>query len=110
MPAAVPASERVLDVHTHAMPMPLLTWLAGQGLAEVQADRDVVRLAPEISGVGPGAPLPLARSQYDGLRRNALYAIGASRDRKALPIVKDLTKDPSPVVRDAAAWARDRLG
>jgi epoxyqueuosine reductase len=55
------------------------------------------------------AGMALARSQYDGLRRNALYAIGASRDRKALPIVKDLTEDPSPVVRDAAVWARDRL-
>ena len=53
--------------------------------------------------------MALARSQYDGLRRNALYAIGASRDKKALPVVKSLTNDPSPVVRDAAAWARERL-
>ena len=56
------------------------------------------------------AGMALARSQYDGLRRNALYAIGATRDRRALAVVKTLTKDPSPVVRDAAAWARDRLG
>jgi aminocarboxymuconate-semialdehyde decarboxylase len=55
----------IVDVHSHAMPMPLLEWLAERGLAEVYAERDIVRLAPQVSGVGPGADLPLAVSQYD---------------------------------------------
>jgi epoxyqueuosine reductase len=55
------------------------------------------------------AGMALARSQYDGLRRNALYAIGASRDRAALAVVESLTADPSPIVRAAALWARERL-
>jgi epoxyqueuosine reductase len=56
------------------------------------------------------AGMALARAQYDGLRRNALYAIGAARDRGARSLVHGLTGDPSPVVREAAVWALDRLG
>ena len=56
----------VVDVHCHAMPMPLLRSLADRGLADVSAvDAGIVRLDPKVSGVGPGAPLPLARSQHD---------------------------------------------
>jgi aminocarboxymuconate-semialdehyde decarboxylase len=77
---------RALDVHAHAMPMPLLTWLAGQGLAEVEAERDIVRLAPQISGVGPGAPLPLARSQYDvQARLPEMDRAGVSHHAVSLP-------------------------
>lgn len=65
MAAASQTAPIVLDVHSHAMPMPLLSWLATQGLAEIYADQDIVRLAPDVSGVGPGADLPLAVSQYD---------------------------------------------
>jgi epoxyqueuosine reductase len=58
------------------------------------------------------AGMALARAQYDGLRRNALYAIGAAperADRAARTVVDRLAGDPTPAVRDAAAWARDRL-
>src|SRR6478609_6584955 len=55
-----------LDVHSHAMPLPLLTRLAERGLADVSAvDTGIVRLDTRVSGVGPNAPLPLAKSQYD---------------------------------------------
>ena len=55
-----------VDVHAHAMPMPLLRSLADRGLADVSAvDAGIVKLDPKVSGVGPGAPLPLARSQHD---------------------------------------------
>ncbi|HOZ60250.1 amidohydrolase family protein [Nakamurella multipartita] len=64
--AAAPTGPRVVDVHAHAMPMPLLRSLADRGLADVSAvDQGIVRLDPKVSGVGPGAPLPLARSQHD---------------------------------------------
>jgi epoxyqueuosine reductase len=51
----------------------------------------------------------LARAQYDGLRRNALLALGAARDPRARPVVERLTVDPSPIVREAAVWALARI-
>jgi len=55
-----------LDVHSHTMPLPLLKRLADRGLADVSAvDKGIVRLETRVSGVGPNAPLPLAKSQYD---------------------------------------------
>lgn len=63
---AEPVGPPTVDVHSHAMPLPLLRSLAGRGLADVSAvDAGIVRLDPTVSGVGPGAPLPLARSQHD---------------------------------------------
>ncbi|HEY6476699.1 MAG TPA: tRNA epoxyqueuosine(34) reductase QueG, partial [Polyangia bacterium] len=59
------------------------------------------------------AGMALARAQYDGLRRNALYAIGgapARVDPAARAVVERLCDDPSPVVADAARWARERIG
>jgi epoxyqueuosine reductase len=57
------------------------------------------------------AGMAVARARHDGLRRNALYSIGAARDRAARPVVARLAEAPgeSPVVRDAAAWALRRL-
>jgi epoxyqueuosine reductase len=74
--------------------------------------------AAEIAALGPedfrrlSAGMAVARAQYDGLRRNALYAIGGARDRSdaaARAIVERLCDDPAPVVSDAARWARARL-
>ncbi|MEA5154002.1 amidohydrolase family protein [Raineyella sp.] len=60
----------VIDVHAHAMPMPVLRWLADRGLADLsRTDDNIVVLDPRISGVGPGAPLPLARSMHDPAER-----------------------------------------
>jgi epoxyqueuosine reductase len=55
------------------------------------------------------AGMSLARAQYDGLRRNALYALGAAREQGARAVVLRLTEDPAPSVRDAARWALERL-
>jgi epoxyqueuosine reductase len=55
------------------------------------------------------AGMAVARAQHDGLRRNALYAIGAARDSSARPLVERLTRDEAPVVREAARWALARL-
>jgi aminocarboxymuconate-semialdehyde decarboxylase len=65
--AAVTAAQgSAIDVHAHAMPLPLLQRLSDAGLADLSGVADgVVRLDPQVSGVGPSAPLPLARSQYD---------------------------------------------
>ncbi len=55
----------------------------------------------------PGTPL--ARAGYDGLRRNAAYALGAVRDGGAREVLHALAQDPSDVVREAAQWALSRL-
>ncbi|MGQ0505870.1 MAG: tRNA epoxyqueuosine(34) reductase QueG [Myxococcaceae bacterium] len=55
----------------------------------------------------PGTPL--ARAKYDGLRRNALYALGAAKDRAARALMERLQGDPSEKVRDAATWALTAL-
>ena len=67
------SSGGALDVHTHAMPLPLLRRLARQGLADLDGVPDgVVELDPRVSGVGPGTPLPLARSQAGTVERDGI--------------------------------------
>jgi epoxyqueuosine reductase len=82
------------------------------------------RFAPRAIGLMPPAALAalsredfdrlaagtaLARAQYDGVRRNALLALGAARDAGARALARRLADDPSPVVREAARWALDRI-
>ena len=52
----------------------------------------------------------MARAQYDGLRRNAAYALGAAREQAARPVLERLAGDAHPSVREAATWALKRLG
>jgi epoxyqueuosine reductase len=80
------------------------------------APRPLSALAPaEVAALSAedfgrlSAGMALARSHHDGLRRNALYAIGGARDRAARPVVARLTEDPSELVRDAASWALAQL-
>jgi len=51
----------------------------------------------------------VARAKYDGLRRNAIYALGAARDKSALPLLQKLCSDPSELVGSAAQWAIRQL-
>ncbi len=55
----------------------------------------------------PGSAL--ARAGYDGLRRNAAYALGAVRDTGARDVLERLGGDPNEFVADAARWALARL-
>ncbi|HTA18173.1 MAG TPA: tRNA epoxyqueuosine(34) reductase QueG [Polyangia bacterium] len=80
------------------------------------APRPLAGLAPaELAALAPAelerlsAGMAVARATPDGLRRNALYAIGGARDRAARPTVEKLTSDADPTVRDAAEWALERL-
>jgi aminocarboxymuconate-semialdehyde decarboxylase len=83
----VAAGDSALDVHAHAMPIPLLERLAGRGLADLDGVIEgVVRLDPRVSGVGPRAPLPLARSQYDvDVRLSEMDQLGVDRHAVSLP-------------------------
>lgn len=51
----------------------------------------------------------LARAGFDGLRRNAAYALGAARDAGARQVLEQLCMDANPGVREAARWALTRL-
>jgi epoxyqueuosine reductase len=81
--------------------------------------RRLAALTPaEIAELSPAdferlaAGMAPARAQYDGLRRNALYAIGAAperADRAARAVVERLVDDSAPAVADAARWALERI-
>ncbi|AEI65216.1 tRNA epoxyqueuosine(34) reductase QueG [Corallococcus macrosporus] len=47
----------------------------------------------------------LARARYDGLRRNAVYALGVAKQADAKPLLEKLCGDSSELVRTAAQWA-----
>jgi aminocarboxymuconate-semialdehyde decarboxylase len=87
-PVAVTAPDGgALDVHAHAMPLPLLERLAQRDLADLSGvPNGIVRLDTRVSGVGPLAPLPLARSQYDvDVRLSEMDDIGVRRHAVSLP-------------------------
>ena len=79
--------DPVVDVHAHAMPMPVLTWLEQRGLADLGAVAEaVVRLDPVVSGVGSGAPLPCATSMHDpALRLEEMARTGVTHEVVSLP-------------------------
>jgi epoxyqueuosine reductase len=53
---------------------------------------------------------PIKRAKRRGLARNAAIALGNSGDEAAVPaLTRAVAHDPEPLVRDAAAWALDRL-
>lgn len=55
----------------------------------------------------PGTPL--VRAGYDGLRRNAAYALGAMKDHTARGVLEALSNDSSASVKEAAEWALRQL-
>lgn len=81
------STDPVVDVHSHAMPMSMLRWLADQNLADLSnlAD-DTIVLDPRVSGIGPGAVLPLAKSQHDvAVRLPEMDEAGVSHHAVSLP-------------------------
>ncbi len=110
--ASVPQEGSALDVHAHAMPLPLLQGLADRGLADLAglAD-DIVRLDTRVSGVGPRAPLPLARSQYDvDVRLSEMDAVGVHRHAVSMPpFLFCSTADDRRFAVDIVASGNDEL-
>jgi epoxyqueuosine reductase len=69
---------------------------------------EIAALTPEqYRALVPGTAL--ARAKYDGLRRNAIYALGAVRELRASALLEKLCTDPSDLVRGAAQWALSRI-
>ena len=52
---------------------------------------------------------PVKRTKRSGIRRNALIAIGNSRDESLMPAVERASHDVDPVVAEAASWAKQQL-
>lgn len=70
--------------------------------------RALAGLSPaEWTSLAPGTAL--MRAGYDGVRRNAAYALGAARDLEARELLTTLTADPAEAVREAARWALTKL-
>lgn len=53
--------------------------------------------------------MALSRAGYQGLRRNAAYALGAMKALDARPVLEVLATDGDLRVREAATWALDQL-
>lgn len=52
---------------------------------------------------------PVKRAKRNGLRRNAIVAIGNSGDRRFVPLLRKLEEDEDAAVAEHAAWARRQL-
>ncbi|HKT89548.1 MAG TPA: tRNA epoxyqueuosine(34) reductase QueG [Candidatus Sulfotelmatobacter sp.] len=52
---------------------------------------------------------PIRRAKHSGLRRNAVIAMGNSRNPEFLPLLRELTCDEDEVVSESARWASARL-
>ena len=52
---------------------------------------------------------PVRRAKRDGLRRNAIIAMGNSGDKKFLSVLENLASDEDEVVRESATWAVRKL-
>lgn len=53
---------------------------------------------------------PVRRAKLNGVRRNAVIAMGNSGDRKFLPTLEKLHEDEDAVVAESAGWALEELG
>jgi len=52
---------------------------------------------------------PIRRAKRSGLRRNAIIAMGNSRDPEFLPLLQTLASDEDEIVSETARWAIARL-
>jgi aminocarboxymuconate-semialdehyde decarboxylase len=105
-------AQPVLDVHAHAMPMPLLRWLSERGLADLGGvGEEIVRLDTRVSGVGHNAPLPLAPSQHDpAVRLAEMDAVGVSHHAVSLPpFLFASTADDGGFVAEVVRRGNDEL-
>lgn len=57
---------RQVDIHTHVMPMPLLEWLAAEGLADLSGlSEGTIRITSELTGLDDATPLHCPPTVYD---------------------------------------------
>jgi epoxyqueuosine reductase len=68
----------------------------------------VLKLSPE-EFQSQFASTAVERTGYDGLRRNAAIVLGNVGEASALPALRALQNDQSPIVREAVVWAIGRI-
>jgi epoxyqueuosine reductase len=81
---------------------------APRPLGEMSPQEIAALSAEEFARLASG--MALVRAQYDGLRRNAVLALGAGRREGARALLERLTGDASALVAEAARWSLARLG
>jgi aminocarboxymuconate-semialdehyde decarboxylase len=107
-----PPDTPAVDVHAHAMPLPLLRWLQERDLADLaSALPSVVRLDPRVSGIAAGVPLPLARSMYEiSDRLTEMDAAGTSHHAVSVPpFLFCSTADDQAFVTEIVARGNEEL-
>ena len=52
---------------------------------------------------------PIRRTKRNGLRRNAVLAMGNSGNEEFLPVLQTLSVDEDPVIAESASWAEARI-
>jgi epoxyqueuosine reductase len=80
---------------------------AREGLVNPALDWLAEMQQAEFSAVFRGSPVK--RTKLSGLRRNAVIAMGNSRNQKFIPTLKKLSEDPDPTVSEHARWALHQL-
>lgn len=77
----------IIDVHSHAMPLPFIKDLERRGLANAsKASAGVVTIDPEVSGLAPRAEIPFPSHQYDVESRvNTMDAMGVHGQMVSAP-------------------------
>jgi epoxyqueuosine reductase len=88
-------------------PLPAGDRFAPRAVASLSALQIAAMSKDDYERLVPGTAL--ARARYDGLRRNAVYALGAARDGAARELLERLVTDGSELVREAAQWAIARI-
>ena len=89
-----PATDKLEFQPREGFVNPALAWLA-----EISED--------EFREVFRGSPVK--RAKRNGVRRNALIAIGNSGDSNLLPATERATTDSDDAIAEAAAWAKQQL-
>ena len=81
-------------------------------LASIRALLQIQPSEPRLAAVAAPMLLEALNSEYELVRAEAATALGERSDfgKRALPQLKKLLQDPSPLVRDRAAEALKRLG
>jgi epoxyqueuosine reductase len=76
---------------------------AARPLAQLPPERIAALTREQYDQLAPG--MALVRAGYDGLRRNAILAMGPAQVDRARDLLLRLAADPSAIVSDAARWA-----
>src|ERR1051325_6443808 len=83
---------------------------------ELQPQADLVNPALEwLAQISPAEfsekfrGSPLKRTKRNGIRRNAIVAMGNSGNREFLPLLSNLIHDEDEVVAEQARWAENKL-